>query len=362
MVFSSHMSVMVNGSPTKEFLVEKGLRQGDPLSSFLFVVVAEGLKGIINKVVENGSYAGFSINRRCFIDVIQFADDTLMVEDGSWSHLWAIKAVLRGFELISGPGIKFYKSKLIGLNIDSRFLEVATTFLACRRKDKIFKFLGVYIRCNPRRIISWEPLMSNIKKRLASWKGSEEGGGGNHQDSEQFSMGLRGERRCIHWASWETVCLPIEKGGLGIRRINDFNVALLYKWKWRILEEAGSLWHEVLKARYGDLKTTILIGAAYNKGKDFTSIWWVDILALDNHVAKDFFNQQCRFLEVSIASIRGWGNGVWLWGNFGVSINQLSVNTVAAELAQMQQHISIAQPACHGSYGVEWIQGLDGSF
>lgn len=94
------MSVMVNGSPTKEFSMGKGLRQGDLLSPFLFLVVAEGLKGLINKAVENGSYAGFSINRRCFIDVLQFADDTLVVGDGSWSHLRAIKAVLRGFELI----------------------------------------------------------------------------------------------------------------------------------------------------------------------------------------------------------------------------------------------------------------------
>lgn len=130
MVFSSHMLVMVNGSPTKEFLVEKGLRQGNPLSPSLFVITAEGL---INKLVDNENYAGFSINTRCFIDVLQFANDTLMVGDGSLSHLWAIKAVLRGFELISGLSINFNKSKLIGLNIDSRFLEVATTFFARRR-------------------------------------------------------------------------------------------------------------------------------------------------------------------------------------------------------------------------------------
>ncbi|XP_058746061.1 uncharacterized protein LOC131618929 [Vicia villosa] len=282
MVFSSHMSVMVNGSPTKEFLVEKGLRQGDPFSPFLFMVVAEGLKRIINKAVENGSYAGFSINRRCFIDVLQFADDTLMVGDGSWKHLWAIKAVLRGFELISGLGINFNMSKLIGLNIDSCFLEVATTFLACRREDKIFKFLGVYIGCNSRRIILWETLMSNIKKRLASWKG-----------------------RLLSFGGRLTLLKPV-LGSLAIFTLSFYKalkkvVEEITKWKWRILEEEGSLWHEVLKARYGS--------ASYIKGKEFTSVWWTDILALDNQVAKDFFNHQCRMYP-----LLRWGDCVMAFG------------------------------------------------
>lgn len=39
-IFSSQMSILVNGSPMKDFEVGKGLRQGDPLSSFLFVIIA----------------------------------------------------------------------------------------------------------------------------------------------------------------------------------------------------------------------------------------------------------------------------------------------------------------------------------
>ncbi|XP_058726122.1 uncharacterized protein LOC131597440 [Vicia villosa] len=91
-IFSSHMSVMVNGSPTKELTVERGLRQGDSISPFLYVIVAEGLKWLINRAVENGIYAGSSVYGKCFIDVIQFADDTLMAGDGSWNHLWTIKS------------------------------------------------------------------------------------------------------------------------------------------------------------------------------------------------------------------------------------------------------------------------------
>lgn len=42
------MSVLVNGSPTQDFKVHRGLRQGDLLSPFLFLIVAEGLAALVD--------------------------------------------------------------------------------------------------------------------------------------------------------------------------------------------------------------------------------------------------------------------------------------------------------------------------
>lgn len=48
-IFSYYMSVLVNGIPSKDLEVERGLRQGDPLSPFLFMIIEEDLEGIIRK-------------------------------------------------------------------------------------------------------------------------------------------------------------------------------------------------------------------------------------------------------------------------------------------------------------------------
>src|SRR4051812_11583659 len=102
LVFSSNMSVLVNGSPTKEFKVHRGLRQGDPLSPFLFVLVMEGLTGLIRKSIEVGEFQSFNNKGACKVDILQFADDTLIVGNGNWKHVWALRAVLRAFEAVSG--------------------------------------------------------------------------------------------------------------------------------------------------------------------------------------------------------------------------------------------------------------------
>lgn len=100
------MSILVNGIPTKEFAARRELRQGDPLSSFVFVIVAEALSVLVNRPLELGDFAGFNINGGCNIDIIPFIYDTFMVGDGSWKHIWAIKLVLSSIFIFM---LSFYK-------------------------------------------------------------------------------------------------------------------------------------------------------------------------------------------------------------------------------------------------------------
>jgi len=78
------VSVLVNGSPTLEFKPTIGLRQGDPLAPFLFLIVAEGLDGLVRQVLKMNLLKGVKVGREeveaC---MLQFADETLFIFEDS---------------------------------------------------------------------------------------------------------------------------------------------------------------------------------------------------------------------------------------------------------------------------------------
>lgn len=88
------ISILVNGSPTEEFKVGMGLRQRDPLSPFLFLIVAEGLNVIMREVVALGCFNGYKVGD-VSISHLQFADDTLRIGEKCSVNIWSIKAVLQ---------------------------------------------------------------------------------------------------------------------------------------------------------------------------------------------------------------------------------------------------------------------------
>ena len=49
----------------------------------------------------------------------------------------------------------------------------------------------------------------------------------------------------IAWIKWNSVCLTVNKGGLGVRRLGEFNISLLGKWCWRLFVDKDGLWYRV---------------------------------------------------------------------------------------------------------------------
>lgn len=93
--------------------------------------------------------------------------------------------------------------------------------------------------------------------------------------------------RKIHRVSWKTTCLPREKGGIGIKNIRNINLALLNKWRWRILQGFDCLWYDLLKARYGDISMKIFSEGSCGKVPSSCSFWWKDILKIGSFPYKD---------------------------------------------------------------------------
>jgi len=117
---SATVSVLVNGSPTEEFKPTRGLRQGDPLTPFLFLVVAEGLAGIVRSASKTTLLTGLKFGRKEIeVCILQFADDTIFLCEDSFNNVVTLKAILRGFELASGLKINFHKSMFAGINVQS---------------------------------------------------------------------------------------------------------------------------------------------------------------------------------------------------------------------------------------------------
>lgn len=89
-------SVLVNGSPTEEFHIERGLRQGGPLSPFLFLLAGEGFNVLMNSMVGADMFKGYGVGRDGEVRLthLQFADDTLIIGEKSWLNIRSMRAVL----------------------------------------------------------------------------------------------------------------------------------------------------------------------------------------------------------------------------------------------------------------------------
>jgi hypothetical protein len=169
-VCSGNMSILVNGSPTEEICIQRGLKQGDPLAPLLLLLVAEGLRALMRMAVEKGRFQPFLVGRGGMaVSILQYADDTLCIGEASVENLWALKAILRGFGMASGLKVNFWKSCLIGINVPNEFLLMASDFLNCRIGHTPFKYLGLPVGANPSLTSTWRPMVDAIKRRLGSW-------------------------------------------------------------------------------------------------------------------------------------------------------------------------------------------------
>jgi hypothetical protein len=66
-----------------------------------------------------------------------------------------------------------------------------------------------------------------------------------------FILGTEDHRK-VSWIDWKSICLGKEEYDiLGVRRMREFNIALLDKWCWQMVVDKGGLWFRVLVARYG---------------------------------------------------------------------------------------------------------------
>jgi len=146
-VGSATDSVIVNGCPTDEFLMERGLRQGDPLSPFLFLLAAEGSNVLMNYLVDVGLFRGYHVGCQNTVQIphLQFAKDTLIISEKSWANVRSMSTMLIFFEDIFGLKVNFNRSMLTCVHVYDSWLNEATLVMNYRTRTIPFVYLGLPI-------------------------------------------------------------------------------------------------------------------------------------------------------------------------------------------------------------------------
>ncbi|XP_020220498.1 uncharacterized protein LOC109803368 [Cajanus cajan] len=271
-------SVLINGSPTEEFNVGRGLRQGDPLSPFLFLIAAEGLNQMVQLAVSLDLWKSFIVGKdKIQISHLQFADDTLLLTQGDWRSLETIKAILQNFELVSGLKVNFSKSNLIGMNMPDQWLEQGANLLNCRRGAFPFKYLGLPVGDHPARGAMWQVIVEVVQRRLALW------------ENKYISLAGRVILLKSVLSALPTYFLSFYKAPTG-------------KWKWRMLTEPNSQWVRVLNSKYAkEDGSWVVEGRTCSK-------WWVDMQSVVDavHGCSGWWNQHVRHVLGNGKQTRFW--------------------------------------------------------
>lgn len=260
----------------------RGIRQGDPLSSYLFLICMEGFTALINDFERRGLVKGIKVARNApTISHMFFADDAYIFCKASKENAEQMLQILNLFEQASGQMINKEKSSVCFSRntpnwVRGELCEVLgfteaddhTTYLGLpnvvgRKKTAIFGYLKEKMQA---RIQGWdkkwlskggkEILLKTIAQALPNYSMSvfllpvE-----TCRDLEQMMCKYwwktgNNRDKSIHWASWRNMCRMKSAGGLGFRNLREFNMALIGKQGWRLLIHPEKLVSKVYKARY----------------------------------------------------------------------------------------------------------------
>lgn len=156
------------------------MRQGDPISHFLFLVVVECFSRLMSLASEKGFFKAAEIDRdKVLVSHLQFVDDTILMGEGGVEDVKALKRILVLFEMLSGLKINFSKCNIYGVNMDSGHLSAMADILGCSVGSFPFTYLGIKMGFRHKRAAEWTHLVQKVRRKLLSW------------ENKQISMGGR---------------------------------------------------------------------------------------------------------------------------------------------------------------------------
>nr|GEW26937.1 hypothetical protein [Tanacetum cinerariifolium] len=243
-VTTTLFSICINGSLHGYFKGNRGLRQGDPLSPYLFTLIIEVLTLMLHRKVRDSEM--FTYHRYCSrLELINlcFADDLFLFAHGDVHLAKVVMDALDEFKLASGLTPSLPKSTSYFCNVNHVKI-VILHILPFEEGRLSVKYLGVLLVSSRLVYRDCRELIEKVRGCVMDWKNKSLSAAGRLQ----LIQSVLGSRH-IYWASMfiihSRVLLDVEqiiRGSLGIRRLDLFNKALMVSHLWNLISLKESLW------------------------------------------------------------------------------------------------------------------------
>ncbi|XP_026410805.1 uncharacterized protein LOC113306033 [Papaver somniferum] len=237
------ISMLLNGSPCDQFKPTRGIRQGDPLSPYLFILAMEYLSRSLLVAETNKSITGIKVSRKSLlISHLFFADDILIFGQANMQHLDHILHTLQEFGKLSGQILNFDKScvyfiKNLSPNDCANLARALNMYLVSDSE----KYLGAPLLLGHSKIKFVDLIIQSFEARLNNYIGTTINQAGR---STLIKIG-----KGIKFIAWDSINILKELGGLGFINLETFNIALICKLVWKILTAQEELWVQIMNSK-----------------------------------------------------------------------------------------------------------------
>lgn len=274
-------SFLVNDAPRGLVVPKRGIRQGDPLSPFLFILCSQVLSGLCFKAQQNGSLHGIRVAKGCpRINHLLFADDTMFFCKTNVKSCKALKRILEKYGKASGQLINTQKSSIsFGKLTPQDQKQNVRHILGIEKEGGVGKYLGLPELFGRKKKDLFTSIVDKIRQKALSWSNKFLSPAGKlillksvltsmpsyamscfqlpvslckriQSILTRFWWDTNPQKRSMCWVAWGKLALRKNAGGLGLRDIQQFNSALLAKLGWRIIQKPDSLLAKILLGKY----------------------------------------------------------------------------------------------------------------